>query len=70
MKTVSQRNKLRTFAKPDEFKLQSSQPHGAVECGGQVVRANTQDPAKVRSLRPLVRKAEIPKPYMTNVRLT
>lgn len=35
MKTVSQRNKLRTFAKPDEFKLQSSQPHGAVECGGQ-----------------------------------
>lgn len=57
MKTVSQRNKLMTFAKPEELQLQSSQPHGAGECGAPVVGTNTQDPAKVRSLRALFHEA-------------
>lgn len=82
MKTVSQRNKLKTAAKPNELELQSSQPHGAGECGRRmvkrkvfggkmvrVVKRNTQDPPKVRSLRSLLHKAEILKHYMPNVRL-
>lgn len=38
MKTVSQRNKLKTAAKPNELELQSSQPHGAGECGRRMVK--------------------------------
>lgn len=40
---LSQRSKLRAFAEADELGFQSSQPHGAGERRGRVVRENSQD---------------------------
>lgn len=38
MKTVSKRSKSKTAAKLNELELQSSQPHGAGECGRRMVQ--------------------------------
>lgn len=38
MKTLYQRSTLRTVATPDELELQPSQPRGAGDSGGRVVR--------------------------------
>lgn len=45
MKTVSQRSKLRTVAKPDE--LQSLHPHWAGDCGKRIT-GKAEYPSKVR----------------------
>lgn len=69
MKTVLQRNKLKTDTKLDELELQFSHSHRTGECGKRIT-GSTQDPLKVRvrSLRPLLHKGEIQKYYMPNGR--
>ena len=55
MKTVSQRSKLRTVAKPDE--LQSLHPLWAGECGKRITgKAEYPSKVRLRSLQKTIRK--------------
>lgn len=51
MKTVSQRSTLATVTKPDELELQPSQPRGAGESGGRVVRGKVSVEGTLRTHR-------------------